>query len=130
MKKTTEFIPGMGIALILVTGIIHLLDAPDSFEEMFYKGALFALSGGAAVFAAIGIYRGSRGWGWNLGAMVAGGAFVGYILSRTIGLPGIPPDEWLEPMGLLSLFAEAGFMLLYGWMLWKERTPTLQVNRV
>jgi hypothetical protein len=38
-------------------------------------------------------------------------AFVGYVISRTVGLPGLPvEEEWLEPLGLLSLLIEALFM--------------------
>jgi hypothetical protein len=66
---------------------------------------------GAAV-AALGIYRGVKSWGWGLGLLVAGGALVAYILSRTIGLPGLEaePDAWFEPLGLASLIAEGLFI--------------------
>ena len=66
-----------------------------------------------ALLAAIGIYRGSR-WGWSLGALLSGGAFVMYVISRTVGLPGLPVEaEWLEPLGVLSLLVEALFIGLY-----------------
>jgi hypothetical protein len=36
------------------------------------------------------------------------------VISRTIGLPGLPvEEEWLEPLGLLSLLVEALFVGLY-----------------
>ncbi|MFN8374056.1 MAG: hypothetical protein U0694_14415 [Anaerolineae bacterium] len=104
---------GAAIALIVVTGLIHFIDAPDNLQEAMYKGLLFLANGAAALFAAVGIYRGSKTWGWALGFLVAGGAFVMYIVSRTIGLPGIGiDDDWFEPMGLLSLFVEGAFVLL------------------
>jgi hypothetical protein len=101
-----------GIALILATGLIHLLNAPDSFEEATYKGLLFVANGAGAAVAAFGIYRGVKSWGWGLGLLVAGGALVAYILSRTIGLPGLEaePDAWFEPLGLASLIAEGLFI--------------------
>ena len=103
-----------GVALILLVGLIHAVDTPDSFSEAAYKGLLFAANGFGAALAAFGIYRG-RNWGWHLGALVAAGAFVGYILSRTVGLPWLGVDEaWLEPLGVLSLVAEALFVGLYG----------------
>src|SRR5215211_7925785 len=44
----------------------------------------------------------------------AAGAFAGYVISRTVGLPGLGVEtEWLEPLGLLSLLVEALFMGLY-----------------
>ena len=98
-----------GVSLIAVVGLIHLIEAPEYFEEATYVGALFLANFVGAAVAAIGIYRG-HGWGWGLGAIVASGAFVGYVLSRTIGLPGLPVDEWLEPLGVLSLLVEGLFV--------------------
>jgi hypothetical protein len=46
--------------------------------------------------AAYGSYRGRR-WGWVLGALVAGGAFVAYLLNGTVGLPGVEEAHLLEP---------------------------------
>ncbi len=97
-----------GILSIAAIGLIHLLEVPDELEEATYLGLLFLANSGAAVVAAIGIYRNYK-WGWTLGALVAGGAFVGYVLSRTIGLPGMPVEQWLEPLGVLSLLVEALF---------------------
>lgn len=113
MRTTPTAVQGAGIALILVTGAIHFIDAPGSFGDATYKGLLFLANGIAAVVAAFGIYRGERRWGWGLGVLVAGGALVGYIISRTVGLPGLAPDIWLEPLGVLSLMVEAAFIALY-----------------
>jgi hypothetical protein len=99
----------VGTALIAAVGLIHLLEAPEELEEVTYLGLLFLANFGGAGVAAIGIYRGHK-WGWGLGVMVAGGAFVGYVISRTIGLPGMPAEEWLEPVGVLSLLVEALFV--------------------
>ena len=98
-----------GISLIVVVGFIHLLEALEELEEVTYLGLLFLANSGGAIAAAIGIYR-NYGWGWSLGALVAGGAFVGYVISRTTGLPGMPVEEWLEPLGVLSLLVEALFV--------------------
>jgi uncharacterized membrane protein YfcA len=115
LRGTTasEKLVGAGISLIVVVGLIHLIDAPEDLQEAPYQGLLFLANFFGALTAAIGIYRGSR-WGWSLGALVAGGAFVGYVISRTVGLPGLPvEEEWLEPLGLLSLLVEALFIGLY-----------------
>jgi hypothetical protein len=95
-----------------VTGAIHFIDAPGSFGDATYKGWLFVANGVAAIIAAWGIYRGARTWGWVLGVVVAGGALVSYVISRTVGLPGLEPDVWLEPLGILSLGVEAAFVVL------------------
>jgi hypothetical protein len=104
---------GAGISLIVIVGLIHLINSPGDLEEGSYTGLLYLANFFGALTAAIGIYRG-RSWGWSLGALVAGGAFVAYVISRTVGLPGLPvEEEWLEPLGLLSLLVEALFVGLY-----------------
>ncbi|MBA3944050.1 MAG: hypothetical protein H0X37_05745 [Herpetosiphonaceae bacterium] len=118
-----------GIILILLTGLIHVIDAPSSFGDATYKGLLFVANALGALVSAVGIYRGSRSWGWGLGLLVAGGAFVMYIISRTVGLPGLEPDVWLEPLGIASLIVEALFVGLTLWaMARRTTTPVVQRN--
>jgi hypothetical protein len=104
----------VAVVAIVATGLIHLMTARDSFGEATYKGVLFVANGVGALVAAVGVYR-DRDWGWLLGALVAGGAFLGYVLSRTVGLPGLPaePDAWFEPLGVASLMAEAVFLMAF-----------------
>ena len=110
--ETTKSIKWVGIALILLVGLIHLVDASGSMAESTAKGISFYLNAAAAGVAAVGIYKASMGWGWGLGALVAAGAFVGYVVSRTVGIFGLPPDVWMEPIGVLALLAEGLFVTL------------------
>jgi hypothetical protein len=104
---------GAGISLIVIVGLIHLINSPEDLEEGSYTGLLYLANFVGALTAAIGIYRG-RSWGWSLGALVSVGAFAGYVVSRTVGLPGLPVEtEWLEPLGVLSLIVEVLFVGLY-----------------
>ena len=66
------------------------------------------------IVSAVGIYRGAW-WGWSLGFLVTGGAFVMYVVSRAFGLPGLPESEreWFDPLGVLSLIVEGLFVVLY-----------------
>ena len=115
MSNVSKGLARVGVILILVTGLIHLIEAPDSFGEAFYKGLLFCANGLGALVAAWGIYKGSRTWGWTLGLVIALGSFLGYVASRTVGLPGLPPepDAWLEPMGVASLIVESLFIAAF-----------------
>src|SRR5215210_80066 len=115
IRDTTvsDTLVGAGISLIVIVCLIHLINSPGDLEEGSYTGLLYLANFVGALTAAIGIYRG-RSWGWALGALVSVGAFAGYVISRTIGLPGLGvEEEWLEPLGLLSLLVEALFVGLY-----------------
>ena len=88
-----EWATAAGMVLILIVGLIHLIDMPSSWDDATYKGVLFALNAGAAIVAAFGIFGGARAWGWGLALPAAAGALVMYVISRSVGLPGLPPDE-------------------------------------
>jgi uncharacterized membrane protein YfcA len=108
-----DVLVGAGISLIVIVGLIHLINSPGDLEEGAYTGVLYLANFVGALAAAVGIYRRKR-WGWVLGFLVAGGAFAGYVISRTVGLPGLPVEtEWLEPLGVLSLVVEALFVVVY-----------------
>lgn len=104
-----------GVALVAIVGLIHLIEGPEYLEETTYVGVLFFLNAIGAAVSAYGIFRG-RSWGWPLGVLIAAGAFVGYVLSRTVGLPGAPglaQESFFEPMGAASLLVEVLFVALY-----------------
>ena len=110
---SSERLVGVGISLIVIVGLIHLINSPEDLAEGSYTGLLYLANFVGALTAATGIYRG-RSWGWGLGALVSVGAFAGYVISRTVGLPGLPVEtEWLEPLGVLSLIVEALFVGLF-----------------
>ena len=115
MNSPSPALKSLAILAILGTGLIHIVEARDSFSEAAYKGLLFVANGLGALVAAYGIYRNQRGLGWVLGLAVAGGALLAYVASRTIGLPGLPaePDAWFEPMGVASLVCEGLFVVLF-----------------
>lgn len=108
--RTSTSLLTAGVILILAVGAIHAFETPDHLEEQTYVGVLFVLNAVGALVAAIGMLRGSRS-AWTLGVLVAAGAFLAFVLSRTTGLPGYHETEW-EPLGILSLIVEAGYVLV------------------
>ena len=102
-------IAGIGIGLILLSGLIHLWLAPEHFEEATYLGGLFVVEFVSTVVAAVGIYR-DQEWGWILGALVVIGAIIAYIVHGTIGLPIVGTEELFEPMGVLTKVIELLFL--------------------
>ena len=104
------------VAVVGLAGIalIHLLDAPGTFEGSAYKGWLYVgLITGCVVAGAVLIRR-SDPRAWAAAAMLASGAIVAFVVSRTIGLPQGADDigNWAEPLGLASLFVEGALVAL------------------
>lgn len=102
------------IVLIVVVGLIHLIGASPHYRWAPYLGVGFILNLIGALVAAVGIYRDAL-WGWLLGALVAGGALVMYVVSRSVGLPGYEHavGRWTGPLGLISLVVEALFIAVF-----------------
>jgi 4-amino-4-deoxy-L-arabinose transferase-like glycosyltransferase len=98
-------------ALLALTGLIHAIEAPGYFDAQAYVGVLFVLNAIGAALGVAGLLRGAPRWAWLLGIAVAGGAFAGFILTRTTGLPSFKESDW-APLGIASLVIEAGFCLI------------------
>jgi hypothetical protein len=105
------------IVLIVVVGLSHLIGAPQHYRVAPYIGVGFVANFIGALVAAVGIYRDVM-WGWLLGALVAGGALIMYVVSRSVGLPGFEHavGRWSGPLGILSLVVEALFITIF--LLW------------
>lgn len=99
-----------GVALVIAIGLVHLVEVPEHLVDVPYLGVLFLLNFLGSLVAAIGIWRRQR-WGWLLGLLLASGSIVGYILSRSTGMPGHPVEPWTDPLGLVSLEIEIIFVL-------------------
>ncbi len=110
-KDVSKGLVWAAIVLIIATGLIHLTMARHEFGEEIYIGFLFLLNAVFAVIAAIGIYL-KRSWAWLLGALIAGFSFIGYITSRTVGMPGTEIEEW-NTIGFISLIVEGAFISVY-----------------
>jgi hypothetical protein len=128
---TSDRTKWLGIVLIALTGLLHLVETPEYMEEQRYIGVLFVVSVVGSAMALYGIWR-DQMWGWMLGMVVAGGAFVAYILSRTVGLPRFRENSWssfLEPMGLASLLVEGAFVLIAARLLMSGPEPVREELR-
>jgi hypothetical protein len=109
-----------GVVALAGIGLIHVLDLPGKFNETPYLAWMYiALIAGAVVCAFELVHTGSPR-AWLGGVLLASGAMVGYTLTRTTGLPGASGDigNWLEPLGLASLFVESALVSLSIYMIW------------
>lgn len=95
-----------GVAVALAgTGVLHLALAPEYLSEQAYIGALFIAGGITSLVLAALMWVRDDARVWLGSALVALGMGAGFILSRTVGLPGFHESEW-ELSGLLSLLLE------------------------
>lgn len=95
---------------LAATGALHLILAPEYLEEQAYIGALFIAGGLTALALAVVLWRHENALCLVLGTVVALGMAIGFVLSRTTGLPGFHESEW-ELSGLISLGLEAVVVL-------------------
>lgn len=110
-----EILRWAGAALIFVVGGAHVLICGEHFLIAPYLGVLFLANFFGAIIAALALYWSTTSkLGWLLGDLVAGGAFVGFVVSRTVGLPGTPDfvGQWFNIAGLLTLMVEGAFLTL------------------
>jgi hypothetical protein len=99
----------LGAGLLAATGALHLVLAPEYLQEQAYIGVLFILGGLTALVVAARLWRAEDRLAWGAGAVIAAGMAAGFVLSRTLGLPGFHESDW-ELSGLVSLAVELGFL--------------------
>ena len=109
MNSNEQPIRRIAAIAIALVGVIHLVLAPEQLKTETYVGVLFIVGGLAALYVAVRLWMAPDRRAWTLGAAVAACMFVGFILSRTTGLPGFKEPEW-ELSGIVSLILEAGFI--------------------
>ena len=99
-----------GTVVVGLAGIavIHAVDSVGKWSEVRYMFWMYmALIVGALATGGAVLFTRSRAALLAAGG-VAAGAFAGYVLSRTTGLPNATDDigNWTEPLGLASLVVE------------------------
>jgi len=107
----------VGVVGFTAVALIHVLDLPSKFHEAPYLGVAYLALVAGMLYAAFELIRGNTRRGWIAGGGIAALTFAGYAVNRTWGLPGAMDDvgNWLEPLGLASLFVEGVVALLAAW---------------
>src|SRR3954454_2681143 len=82
----------VAIAGLAAIALIHVLLLPDAFSETFYLGMLFSGAVVAAVLVAATLTRGSDRSAWTATAALPALILLGYLFSRTTGLPDATDD--------------------------------------
>lgn len=118
----------IGFVGLLGLALIHLLDVLSKFQETPYLGVMYVALMVASVAVAFAILHFGSRLTWMLGAGLAAATLLGYVFSRTTGLPSATGDigNWSEPLGLASMFVEGALIVLCGYGLSlsrRERAP-------
>jgi hypothetical protein len=99
----------VGAAALVGIALTHLLDLGGKLEETPYVGVAFIGLILASLLLAGVLVRRDDTRAWFAGGLVAAATVIGFVVSRTVGLPGAPADDignWLEPLALAALLAE------------------------
>lgn len=98
-------------ALALATGCVHLALVPSYANEAMYLGALFVIAGLSALAVGVQLWRYGDRSAWWAGVILCTGMVVGFVVSRTVGLPAYKAAG-VDPAAVFSLAAESGFLFL------------------
>lgn len=107
LARTAAVVGLLGVALV------HVLAAPEAFEEAPYQGWLFAALALACLVVGWGLVSGDeRAWAPAIALSV--GAAAAYVVSRSVGLPQGADDvgDWGNLLGTASLALEGGVAVL------------------
>jgi hypothetical protein len=112
--------------LALAVSVVHVADqgGVTALNSPTWIGWSFRLIEAGGVLTAIALLVPRTRWlGWAAGVLLGVGPFIGYLASRSIGLPGDPHDvgNWGYWVGTVSLFVEAALIVLSLGMLWSLR---------
>ena len=113
------------VAAIGLAGValIHLLDLPGQLSDTRYMLLLYLALMVVSVGLAGLLIGTSDARVWAAATMLSALVIVGYVLSRTTGLPQSSDDvgNWSEPLGMASLFVEGSLVALGSGVLLSRR---------
>jgi hypothetical protein len=104
----------LGVLALAAIAVIHILDAPGTFGETRYVFWLYIAIVAGTIPASLALLQWSSRRAWVGAAAIAAGPLAGYLLTRSVGLPGDSGDigNWLDSLGLASMFVETGLLSL------------------
>jgi hypothetical protein len=103
--------------LLLVAAGTHIPLIQDHLEEAPYVGWLFIVLSVVCIALAVVVLFVDHVGVWVLSAAVCLAAVVGFLASRTVGLPQIRDDvgNWTDPLGFPAVGSEA-LMVALAWL--------------
>lgn len=110
------FLRPAGLIGLLGIAMIHFVDLFKTWKERPLIGVAFLALIIACLLAAGELVLNPRR-GWQAAGILGALALLGYVVSRTWGLPTSRADigNWSEPLGLAALFAEGLVVAMSVW---------------
>jgi drug/metabolite transporter (DMT)-like permease len=128
----TDMTARIGIAVaVTVSGASHAYLYIHGYRHIPTIGEAFALQASISFACAVLILLGGPSWLRWVAAMVAGGALVAFVLSRTVGLFGFPERGWQpSPHAAVSVVTELLTVLLWAaYLVDRRRTGARREGR-
>jgi hypothetical protein len=128
-SKFIEALDDVVARLVAIGGLggialIHVLQLPEAFAAIDYLGILFVIAIVMAVGLAALMTRRSDEVIWAATGLLPALLLIGFVLSRTSGLPGFTDDigDWSETLGLASFVVEGLLVCLSATVLMSHET--------
>ena len=99
---------------LMAVGLIHVLEIQGQLSGAAWLTVGFVLLAASAPVVGLWLLARPSSVAWQIGVLVCLGAAGGYILTRSIAVPGDTGDRgnWLEPLGVAALFIEGIVVIL------------------
>jgi hypothetical protein len=99
---------------LIAVGIVHALEIPGQVSGAAWLTIGFCLLAVIAPAAGLWLLLRPSLLAWEFAGLVCGLAAAGYVLTRSVPLPGDAGDagNWLEPMGVASLITEGVVVMI------------------
>ncbi|MGI8713491.1 MAG: hypothetical protein ACR2NR_09965 [Solirubrobacteraceae bacterium] len=110
-EETARVLAVAGLAAIAV---IHILDSAATYQGTRYIFWLYMAIVAGAIPASLLLLHWSSRLAWVGPALLAAGPLIGYVLTRSVGLPGDSGDvgNWLDTLGIASMVVEVAVLTL------------------
>ena len=124
---------GTVIAALVAIALVHVVQLPDTYRQTPGLGVLFTALVLTCFTIAGALLHLERRILWYAAGATAAATIGGYVMTRAVAVPFDRQDvgNWLEPIGLVALFLEAGVVVLCVYRLrtvplaWEQRTTPL-----
>ena len=123
LHDSTSILRWPAAACLAATAAIHMTLVPDHLREAPYAGALFIALSAAALAGALLLMAVDHELVWSGAAALCLAAVIGYVLSRSVGLPSMSDDvgDWLNRLGIAAVACETAAVMISSVVLWQAR---------